>query len=276
MRNINLAFEGTGKMHLTPEQKKAIQLEEYEFPKLFTNYHQTGYGILFYNEENKESYDSNHAVIYPEHIDNLAHVLKEITAFYKAKAIVPSVFHPFTADYFAQNEHIFEEQGFQIMNETSNRVAVLSDRSRIIPNGQLDIRKLTQWDKRLTEDILIPNGEPYEAVVGEATIKHNGSHLFAGYKGNKAVVYILLHVSPFGCTRFDYINTAKDQRGLGYARQIIHQAVNFCREASLPLCATWFANSTSERLSYEAGFRLTDLCLESGYAVYNELGTAIT
>ena len=29
------------------------------------------YGILFYNTENKDSFDSNHAVIYRERIQNL-------------------------------------------------------------------------------------------------------------------------------------------------------------------------------------------------------------
>ena len=44
-------------------------LEEDLFPKLFTNYEERSYGILFYNEENRDSYDSNHAVIYKDRID---------------------------------------------------------------------------------------------------------------------------------------------------------------------------------------------------------------
>ena len=43
------------------------------------------YGILFYNTENKDSFDSNHAVIYRERIQNLQALLLDIAEFYKAK-----------------------------------------------------------------------------------------------------------------------------------------------------------------------------------------------
>lgn len=61
---------------LTQEQKQNIIREEDEFPKLFADYVETDYGILFFNEANKDSYDSNHAVIYPERITDLAGVLQ--------------------------------------------------------------------------------------------------------------------------------------------------------------------------------------------------------
>ncbi|MEI6579917.1 MAG: hypothetical protein WCN92_10720, partial [Eubacteriales bacterium] len=124
------------------------------------------------------------------------------------------------------------------------------------------------WDHRIATDILIPNDENYEIPVGEATMKHNGSHLFVGYKDKKAVVYVMFHVSALGYTRFDYIDIAKNERGKGYARQISHRVMEFCLEENLPLPATWFANPTSERLNFEVGFRPSDLSIESGYAVF--------
>lgn len=57
---------------LTNEQKAIIRQEENEFPKMFTQYQEANYGILYFNEENKDSYDSNHAVLFPENINNLA------------------------------------------------------------------------------------------------------------------------------------------------------------------------------------------------------------
>ena len=60
-------------------------LEEDLFPKIFTNYEERDYGILFYNTENKDSFDSNLAVIYKDKIQNLQQVLSDITEFYKAK-----------------------------------------------------------------------------------------------------------------------------------------------------------------------------------------------
>ena len=46
-------------------------IEEDLFPKIFTKAEERDYGILFYNTENKDSFDSNHAVIYRERIQNL-------------------------------------------------------------------------------------------------------------------------------------------------------------------------------------------------------------
>ena len=43
-------------------------IEEDLFPKIFTDYEEREYGILFFNTDNKDSYDSNHAVIYKDKI----------------------------------------------------------------------------------------------------------------------------------------------------------------------------------------------------------------
>ena len=60
-------------------------LEEDLFPKIFTDYEERSYGILFYNEDNKDSFDSNHAVIYKDKTDDLSSVLSDIIYFYTSK-----------------------------------------------------------------------------------------------------------------------------------------------------------------------------------------------
>ena len=258
-------------IEMTEAQKDIIRREENEFPKLFTCYHETEYGILFYNEHNKDSFDSNHAVLYPEHIDNLSAVLQNIADFYKMKNITPSIYHPpAVKGYFTEHEKTFLECGFKITNAESRRISILSEKSRVVPNGTIKVRKLTEWDPRIAEDILIPDNQPYEAPVCEESMKQSGNHVFVGYKNKKAVVYVTFHVSSLGCTRFDFIVTAKDERGNGYARQIMHHVSKYCHKEKLPLCATWFANPTSERLNYEAGFRPADFWLEAGYASYTK------
>ena len=51
-----------------------IKQEENEFPKRFASYEEKEYGILFYMADNKDSYDGNHACIYPEKIKDLGAV----------------------------------------------------------------------------------------------------------------------------------------------------------------------------------------------------------
>ena len=251
---------------LTEEQKQNIIREEDEFPKLFTNYEEKDYGILFYNEADKDSYDSNHAILIPERITDLAGVLREITVFYQEKGLTPLIYHPAVKDYLKANEEVFRACGYEVTIEERNRVALLAEASTIVPDGSLEVRQLTEWDPRIGRDILIPNNEAYEIPVGERTMQHENSRLFVGYVGDKAVVYVLFHISPYGTTRFDYVDTAWDERKKGYGRQISHVVMTYCREQKLPLCATWFANPTSERMNMEAGFRYTDLVLEHGYA----------
>lgn len=61
--------------------------------KSFSNLHETHYGILFYDEDNPDSHDANHAVItkYNENID-FDGVMKEIKEFYLSKSLPPRIY----------------------------------------------------------------------------------------------------------------------------------------------------------------------------------------
>ena len=73
-------------------------IEEDLFPKIFTDYEEREYGILFFNTDNKDSYDSNHAVIYKDKIHDLQHVLSDITEFYKEKGCSPIIYQSMLDD----------------------------------------------------------------------------------------------------------------------------------------------------------------------------------
>ena len=73
-------------------------VEEDLFPKIFTKYEERDYGILFYNTENKDSFDSNHAVIYKDKIQDLQQVLADIVRFYKTKGIRPIIYQSMLDD----------------------------------------------------------------------------------------------------------------------------------------------------------------------------------
>ncbi len=81
--------------------EKGIKQEEIDFPKQFASYEEKEYGILFYMADNKDSYDGNHACIYPDKITDLGAVPDDIAAFYKKLGIRAAFFHPFEAAYAA-------------------------------------------------------------------------------------------------------------------------------------------------------------------------------
>ncbi len=89
-----------------------IKQEEINFPKQFASYEEKEYGILFYMADNKDSYDGNHACIYPDKITDLGAVLDDITEFYKKLGIRASIFHPFEKDYFKNNIETLKKHGY--------------------------------------------------------------------------------------------------------------------------------------------------------------------
>lgn len=52
-------------------------IEEDLFPREITSYETRNYGLLFYNEDNRDSFDSNHAIIFKEKINDIDFVLND-------------------------------------------------------------------------------------------------------------------------------------------------------------------------------------------------------
>ena len=97
---------------------KKIYTEEDLFPREITHYEKRDYGVLFYNEENKDSYDSNHAVIYRKKIADLDFVLKDIIDFYTHKNITPIIYQSISDDgFFEEIKTKLNSFGFETWTE---------------------------------------------------------------------------------------------------------------------------------------------------------------
>ena len=76
--------------------------EEDLFPREFVGFEAKEYGILFFDEENKDSYDSNHAVIFKHKTEALDAVLDDVAAFYESKGLKPMLYQATAEEgYFA-------------------------------------------------------------------------------------------------------------------------------------------------------------------------------
>ena len=247
---------------------KNVKQEEIDFPKRFASFVEKEYGILFYMEDNKDSYDGNHACIYPEKITDLGAVLDDIAAFYRKLGIRASIYHPYVKDYFEENEEVLNAHGYTYTAEEDHRVMLLTAENRIVSRNRLDIRVLQEWDERVATDILIPSGEPWEVEVTKRRTGAEGAYLFVGYLDGQAVVYTDIHKSEHDNTRFDYIVTAKEHRGQGYASELLSFVVEYCKENEFPVCWQWAG--PSEHICYQAGFR-ESFTIEAGYATGPEI-----
>lgn len=244
---------------------KGIKQEEIDFPKRFASYEEREYGILYYMEDNKYSYDGNHACIYPDKIDDLGAVLDDISSFYKNLGIGASIYHPYVKSYFRDNEEILNSHGYTYVSKPDHRVMLLTAENNILNQNRLKIEVLTEWDERVANDILIPSGEPWEIDVTKKRLQQNGTFLFVGSINGRAVVYTALHISEHGNTRFDYIVTNKEHRGKGYASELLGFVVEYCKVHDFPMCWQWAG--PSEHICYQAGFR-EDFTMEAGYATF--------
>ena len=235
--------------------RECILLEELIFPKYFTSYVEKEYGILFYNKYAKESNDSNHAVLYPNKVQDFSNILKEIKTFYLSKEITPIIYQPFINGYFGSKREEFENQGYKIEYYGHHPIMVLTDENTLHTPKRLNIRQLFEWDTRIARDIFIPLGKEYEIEVIKNSLVNKNNHLFVGYLEDVAVTITYAHVSQYNCTRFDHIVTTDEYRQKGYARELLSFVVEYCKENELPTCYQWPAHSTSEKMCYEAGFR---------------------
>ena len=117
-------------------------LEEDLFPQLFTNYEERSYGILFFNEANRDSYDSNHAVIYKDKIDDLTKVLTDITRFYRSKNLRPIIYQSMLDDgWFEEIERELTDAGFKSWTELQEYMLPTGS-NKIVPNPDLKIIKI--------------------------------------------------------------------------------------------------------------------------------------
>ena len=95
-----------------------IYREEDLFPREFTVFAERQYGLLFYNENNKDSYDANHAIIFKNKINDLAKTLEDITEFYLDKDVGPTIYQSITDDgYFESIREELASHGYDVYGE---------------------------------------------------------------------------------------------------------------------------------------------------------------
>lgn len=236
--------------------RESIIREEMEHPKRFAHYEEREYGLLFYDDDNQMSGDSNHAVIYPERITDLRAVLRDIAAFCDSKAMQRyDIYPPFVEDYFINNAKAFKACGYEFTVGPDVPIMLLTEKSTIDLPQRLDIQRIHEWNDAIARDVLacVANKEHFMTVLKNSMGENN--YLFIGYRSNEAASLLAFHVSAHGVTRFDEMGTAEQHKNNGYAREMNRFAADYVREHNLPIAYQWPAHKLSERITTEAGFR---------------------
>lgn len=235
-----------------------IYREEDLFPREFTVFAEREYGLLFYNENNKYSYDSNHAIIFKDRINDVAKTLEDITEFYQDKGIKPTIYQSITDDgYFESIREELAAHGYDFYGEL-NRYMVLLDQCKIRPNPLIEVRKTEKWEDAFRTNIFEAAGEPWETDVVKIVLEKSNTLFFVAYIDGCPVGMTRAHTKD-GVCRVDYLLVATEHRKKGVGRAVIQTFAKYCMENKIKNCFLWPDGESAERIYYEAGFRLAEV-----------------
>lgn len=240
-------------MHL-----EKIYLEEDLFPREFTTYEEREYGLLFYNDNNKHSYDSNHAIIFKDRTNNIHKALEDITQFYLQKGIKPTIYQSISDDgYFESIRDELAVHGYHVYGE-ENRYMVFLDECKITSNPLIKVQKIEKWDDAFRTNIFEAADEPWETNVAKIALQSENTLFFVAYIEGCPAGMTHAHTRD-GVRRVDYLLVAAKHRKKGVGRAIIKTFADYCKENNIENCFLWPDGKSAERICHEAGFRLVDV-----------------
>ncbi|MFO8144361.1 MAG: GNAT family N-acetyltransferase [Candidatus Syntrophosphaera sp.] len=223
---------------------------ELHFPQRFTNMTPKNYGMLFWNEGNKKSHDSNHAVI-TEHLGAEASI-RDIEFFYKTKGIHPRIYQSYQANELEKIGPALEHHGFKV--ETKDNQFFLHDREGTLsPVPELKIERLRSLSIDVMETIALEFGGDWTIKVVERHLQHPSYHLLGGFIGSDLAS--MASVSVFaGYSRVDDVYTRDKYRGRGFAGAMIDYLVKYHKQISDNHLYLYSANPAAIRIYERAGF----------------------
>ena len=206
--------------------------EEDVFPREFANYETREYGMLFYDESNKDSYDSNHAVIFKEKISDLDAVLADVVRFYESKGRSPIVYQAITDEgYFEEQKEVFAKHGLETWEEEQHFMVPVEE-NKLVTNPEVTVKRVTEWEDCFSTEIFEAAEEPWEIGVAKQMIKNPNTMFFVAYYKNHPAGMTYGHVRD-GVCRYDYILVSKNYRRLGVARALMNALVECCKEQGI-------------------------------------------
>ena len=239
--------------------------EEDLFPKIFTLYEERPYGVLFYNPDNRDSLDSNHAVIYKEKITDLKATLEDVVSFYKEKGLRPIIYQSMLDDaWFEEIKDELTAAGFKSWGETQRYMLPLAD-NKLVPNPEIEVRKINKWDDSVT-NVFLEAEEPWEIEVARKSMDNPKQWMFAAYLGDKPIGLLYGHCNDNVC-RVDYLLVSKPYRGIGAGKSLFNAFAEWFKETAVENAYIWPDGDAPAHIYEEGGFRFVEDRI-AGRAVY--------
>lgn len=199
---------------------KVLELDR-AYLSTFTNRVDKTWGSLFFNENQPNYYDANHALI-SKAVEKPAQLVKEVSDFYKEKNITPR-FYIYNHE---DNEGLLKElhgAGFRT-EELGGPVQLWDNNLAVTPLGEdFSIEEVTDRNLQEAIDIEITIKEFGGAIREEALkeeLKHPGfTHFLLRYKGVACSTACVFHDGDQA--RLESVATLEEYRGKGLIGRLI-------------------------------------------------------
>ena len=223
---------------------------ELRFPQRFTNMTTKDYGMLFWNEGNKRSHDSNHAII-TDHLGAEASV-RDIEFFYKSKGIVPRIYQSYTPNELEKIGTALENRGFTVQIH-EDQFFLYDHEGSFQPVPELRIERLRTLSIDIMETIALEFGGDWTIKAVERHLLSPSYHLLAGFVGDELASFASLSVFA-GYSRVSDIFTRDKFRGHGYAGAMLDNLVKYSRQINDNHLYLYSEIPAANRVYEKAGF----------------------
>jgi Acetyltransferase (GNAT) family. len=228
---------------------------EYYFPQIFADTEQREFGVMFYNTDNFDSHDSNHAIIL-NHC-NYEQAVSEITEFYLSKQLNPRIYSSLEENQLDKLRTILERHKFQIDDYGYTDYLVWNGKSTIAEPYTLEFRRFTADD----------DFNVFAQITGEESVERTQKvirrrvlcsdyYLYIGYANGIPVIMSSFQFDENMTARLDEVETAQAYQGKGYARQMTRHLTEVFETCGGKVFFTWAANDTAQRVYLNGGFEV--------------------
>jgi len=223
---------------------------ELHFPQRFASMVNKNYGLVFFNEGNKASHDSNHAII--TDLIGVESSLRDIEFFYKSKGIQPRLYPSLKANELDRLAPFLDNHGF-VVDYKDDQYYLHDHESILRPVDSLQISRIHSLDIDIMETIAIEFGGDWTIKVVERHLLHPSYHLLGGFADGELAS--LASVSVFaGYSRVDDVFTRDKFRGRGYAGAMIHYLINYHKGLYQNHLYLYSDNPAAIKIYEKAGF----------------------
>src|ERR1022692_258788 len=226
---------------------------ENNWPWSFASVVERNYGWLFYNRDNLESHDSNHAIFLNLEVD-LDAAIANVCAFYEDLGVRPRVYHGFIPGAFEILLPRLLALGFrsELLDEQYFTWTKSSD---IEPVRGFELRRIRSLNQEVI-DIIGPE-ETWTLGVIKRQASRTDCHLLVGYVDGVAVGLAQIDLVD-GLSRVDGVTIQPKHRRQGYGRALMHGLVHYHREISSNVLYLYSSNPSAVRIYTEVGFTKLD------------------